>query len=86
MFPRPAGELSVDEVVPLRTAIRKALRLGIKRGGATLYDQAYAGGAMQHEFRVYGRAGDPCERCGTPIAKIVVGGRGTSFCPTCQPS
>ena len=83
---RPAGELSVDEVVPLRTAIRKALRLGIKRGGATLYDQAYAGGAMQHEFRVYGRAGEPCERCGTPIAKIVVGGRGTSFCPHCQPS
>ena len=34
--------------------------------------------------RVYGRAGEPCERCGTPIAKIVVGGRGTSFCPKCQ--
>jgi formamidopyrimidine-DNA glycosylase len=81
---RPAGELTLDEVAALREAIRKALKLGIKRGGATLYDQAYAGGAMQHEFRVYGRAGEPCERCGTPIAKIVVGGRGTSFCPTCQ--
>jgi len=81
---RPAGELSLDEVAALRAAIRKALKLGIKRGGATLYDQAYAGGAMQHEFRVYGRAGEPCERCGTPIAKTVVGGRGTSFCPTCQ--
>lgn len=81
---RPAGELTLEEVVALRTAIRKSLRLGIKRGGATLYDQAYAGGAMQHEFRVYGRGGEPCERCGTPIAKIVVGGRGTSFCPTCQ--
>jgi formamidopyrimidine-DNA glycosylase len=81
---RPAGELSLDEIAALRDSIRKALRLGIKRGGATLYDQAYAGGAMQHEFRVYGRAGEPCERCGTPIAKIVVGGRGTSFCPTCQ--
>jgi formamidopyrimidine-DNA glycosylase len=81
---RPAGELSADEVAALREAIRKALRLGIRRGGATLYDQAYAGGAMQHEFRVYGRAGEPCERCGTPIAKTVVGGRGTSFCPTCQ--
>ena len=67
-------------------AIRKALRARHPRGGATLYDQAYAGGAMQHEFRVYGRAGEPCERCGTPIAKIVVGGRGTSFCPTCQRS
>jgi len=81
---RPAGELTADEVAALREAIRKALKLGIKRGGATLYDQAYAGGAMQHEFRVYGRAGEPCERCGTPIAKTVVGGRGTSYCPTCQ--
>jgi formamidopyrimidine-DNA glycosylase len=81
---RPAGELTLDEVASLRQAVRKALKLGIKRGGATLYDQAYAGGAMQHEFRVYGRAGEPCERCGTPIAKTVVGGRGTSFCPTCQ--
>ena len=81
---RPAGELAPDEVAALRDAIRKALRLGIRRGGATLYDQAYAGGAMQHEFRVYGRSGEPCERCGEPIAKTVVGGRGTSFCPTCQ--
>jgi formamidopyrimidine-DNA glycosylase len=83
---RPAGEISADEIAALRVAIRKALRLGIKRGGATLYDQAYAGGAMQDEFRVYGRAGEPCDRCGAPIAKIVVGGRGTSFCPACQPS
>jgi formamidopyrimidine-DNA glycosylase len=81
---RPAGELTPDEIAALREAIRTVLRLGIKRGGATLYDQAYAGGAMQHEFRVYGRSGEPCERCGTPIAKTVVGGRGTSFCPTCQ--
>lgn len=81
---RSAGELTLEEVAALRDAIRKALRLGIRRGGATLYDQAYAGGAMQDEFRVYGRAGQPCDRCGTPIAKTVVGGRGTSFCPTCQ--
>ena len=81
---RPAGEITPDEVAALRKAIRKSLRLGIRRGGATLYDQAYTGGGMQHEFRVYGRAGEPCERCGTPIAKTVVGGRGTSYCPECQ--
>ena len=40
---------------------------------------------MQHEFRVYGRAGEPCERCGTPIAKTRVAGRGTWYCPVCQP-
>lgn len=81
---QPAGELSLDEIAALREAIRKALKLGIRRGGATLYDQAYAGGSMQKEFRVYGRAGEPCERCATPIAKTVVAGRGTSFCPACQ--
>jgi formamidopyrimidine-DNA glycosylase len=81
---RPAGSLDAAEVATLRDGIRKALRRGIARGGATLYDQAYAGGAMQDEFRVYGRAGEPCTRCGTPIAKTVVGGRGTSYCPHCQ--
>ncbi len=40
---------------------------------------------MQDEFRVYGRAGEPCERCGTPIERDVVAGRGTWSCPTCQP-
>jgi formamidopyrimidine-DNA glycosylase len=41
---------------------------------------------MQHEFHVYGRADEPCDRCGTPIAKTRVGGRGTWFCPACQPA
>ena len=39
---------------------------------------------MQHEFRVYGRHGEPCDRCGTPIEHIGVAGRGTWFCPHCQ--
>jgi formamidopyrimidine-DNA glycosylase len=41
---------------------------------------------MQDEFKVYGRLGEPCERCGTPIERILVGGRGTWYCPRCQPS
>ena len=81
---RPAGSLDDAEVAALRDGIRKALRRGIARGGATLYDQAYTGGAMQDEFRAYGRVGEPCKRCRTPIAKTVVGGRGTSYCPHCQ--
>jgi ribosomal protein L37AE/L43A len=40
---------------------------------------------MQDEFRVYGRDGEPCPRCGTTISKTRVGGRGTWFCPRCQP-
>ena len=83
---RPAGELSSEEVAQLRDGIRRALRLGIRRQGADLGDGAYAGGRMQHEFRVYGRTGEPCDRCGTPIEKTRAGGRGTCYCPTCQPA
>jgi formamidopyrimidine-DNA glycosylase len=82
---RPAGGLVRDEIAALREGIRKALRLGIRRGGATLYDEAFAGGSMQDEFAVYGRAGEPCRRCRTPIAKTRVAGRGTWYCPHCQP-
>ncbi len=81
---RPAGELSEGEIAALREGIRRALRKGIRRQGADLGDGTYAGGSMQHEFRVYGRAGEPCDRCGTPIEKTRAGGRGTWFCPTCQ--
>ena len=41
-------------------------------------------GGMQREFQVYGREGEACPRCGTPIERTVVAGRGTSFCPRCQ--
>lgn len=81
---RPAGELSKEEIGRLRTGIRRALRLGIRRQGADLGDGAYAGGRMQDEFRVYGREGELCDRCGTPIEKTRVGGRGTWFSPGCQ--
>ena len=81
---RPAGELEQHEIVRLRDGIRKALKLGIERQGADLGDGAYAGGRMQDEFRVYGREGEPCLRCGTPIVKARVGGRGTRYCPKDQ--
>jgi formamidopyrimidine-DNA glycosylase len=83
----PAGTLGEAQLAALRDGIRKALRLGIRRQGATLRDYRGADGArgrMQDEFRVYGRAGEPCERCGTPISKTRVAGRGTWFCPSCQ--
>lgn len=83
----PAGLLDERSVAALRDGIRKALRLGIRRQGATLRDYRGADGRrgrMQKEFNVYGRAGEPCERCGTPIAKTRAGGRGTWYCPKCQ--
>jgi formamidopyrimidine-DNA glycosylase len=80
----PAGELDPHEITALRTGIRRALRRGIERHGADLGDNTYSGGRMQDEFRAYGRGGEPCRRCRTPITKTRVAGRGTWFCPTCQ--
>jgi formamidopyrimidine-DNA glycosylase len=85
---RPSGSLTPQEVARLRKGIRAALETGIARQGATLRDYRDPDGArgrMQDEFRVYGRAGEPCPRCGTPIEKTRAGGRGTWFCPFCQP-
>jgi formamidopyrimidine-DNA glycosylase len=84
---RPAGELDPDELKALHRGIRTALKAGIERQGATLRDYRTpdgGSGAMQHEFKVYGREGEPCDRCGTPIEKIRAAGRGTWYCPNCQ--
>ena len=86
---RPAGELDEDELRALHRGIRAALKAGISRQGATLRDYRTPdgrSGGMQHEFKVYGREGEPCERCGRPIEKTRAAGRGTWFCPGCQPS
>jgi len=85
---RPANDMSPAEAARLHRSIRVALRAGIDRQGSTLSDyrtpEGNTGG-MQDEFRVYGRDGEPCSRCGTTISKTRVGGRGTWFCPRCQP-
>ena len=85
---RPGAELVTSELRALHRGIRKALEIGIARQGATLREYSTPDGSpggMQDEFRVYGRAGQPCERCGTPIEKTRAGGRGTWYCPACQP-
>jgi formamidopyrimidine-DNA glycosylase len=84
---RPASNLDAEEVSRVHRAVRAALRAGIERQGSTLSDYAApdgSAGTMQDEFRVYGLEGEPCLRCGTPIAKTRVGGRGTWYCPRCQ--
>jgi formamidopyrimidine-DNA glycosylase len=85
---RQANGLSDEELGRLVRALRTSLRTGIARQGSTLRDYAApdgAAGSMQDEFRVYGRDGESCPRCHTTIAKTRVGGRGTWFCPHCQP-
>jgi formamidopyrimidine-DNA glycosylase len=84
---RPAGTLTRGELGALRDGIRDALAMGIERQGASLRDYRDPGGQrgrMQDDFRVYGRDGEPCHRCGTPIEKIRAAGRGTWYCPSCQ--
>jgi formamidopyrimidine-DNA glycosylase len=86
---RPAASLDRAELRRLHRAIRAALEHGLSRQGSTLRDYRLpdgSGGSMQDEFRVYGRGGEPCDRCGTPISRTHVAGRTTWFCPTCQPA
>ncbi|MGD9892750.1 MAG: bifunctional DNA-formamidopyrimidine glycosylase/DNA-(apurinic or apyrimidinic site) lyase [Dehalococcoidia bacterium] len=86
---RPAGTLTVEEVQRLHEAVRQVLELAIQLQGSSA--SSYVGGlgqrgSMQDEWRAYQRTGEPCRTCGTPIERIRVGGRGTHFCPQCQPS
>jgi formamidopyrimidine-DNA glycosylase len=83
----PAATLGPEEVKALYRGVRESLRAGIRRQGSTLRDYRLPNGeegGAQHEFKVYGRGGEPCDRCGTPIDKIRVAGRGTWYCPRCQ--
>jgi formamidopyrimidine-DNA glycosylase len=67
----------------LHEAVRKVLKEGIRRNGASI-DWVYRGGEFQNYFRVYDREGKPCSVCGTKIQRILVGQRSTHFCPKCQ--
>jgi len=81
---RSTDSLSDGEIRSLWRGIRAALRNGLRYDGASI-DWVYRGGDFQNHFRVYQRTGEACPACGTPIARMVVGQRGTHFCPTCQP-
>ena len=77
---RPAASLGAGELAGLARAIRAVLRDGLRRPGR------YAREEEVDRLDVYGRAGEPCRRCGTTIARIVQAGRSTCFCPSCQPA
>lgn len=80
---RAVDTLSAEELEHLYGAIRQALTAGINHKGAS-FDSVYRGGEFQDHFQVYGRTDEPCVACGTPIIRIVLGGRSTHFCPNCQ--
>jgi formamidopyrimidine-DNA glycosylase len=85
---RPAGRLTTSQLARLREAIEDALQAGIDAKGASIDDFRHVDGArgsFQDRFLVHRRAGEPCVRCGRPVRKLVVGGRGTYVCERCQP-
>lgn len=81
---RLSHTLSLEEAGRLLDAIRAVLAEGIRRNGASI-DWVYRGGDFQNTFRVYQRTGLPCPTCGHPVERIVIGQRGTHYCPVCQP-
>lgn len=76
--------LTREKADKLHQAIREVLQEGITRNGASI-DWVYRGGDFQNYFQVYQRQGESCTTCGTKIERILVGQRGTHFCPNCQP-
>jgi len=84
---RRAGSLTRAEAARLRDAIREVLTEAIRKRGTTV--QAYRDGAGEAGeyapfLRVYGRAGEPCPVCGTPIRRVVISNRSAFYCPRCQ--
>lgn len=82
-----AGAISIERYQQLATSIQSVLSRAIQQGGTTLRDfvnEAGKPGYFQQTLNVYGRAGQPCNRCGTSICTIRLGQRATFFCPHCQ--
>jgi formamidopyrimidine-DNA glycosylase len=84
---RHAGRLTRAELARLRDALIKVLTEAIQLGGSSVSDYVDADGVagfFQLRHHVYSRTGQPCRVCGTPIKRIVIGGRSTHYCPKCQ--
>jgi formamidopyrimidine-DNA glycosylase len=85
---RRAGTLAPGEAARLHDALLETLQAGIDHNGSSI--DTFVGpegdrGAFQEILNVYGRAGEPCRICGAAVRKVELGGRGTHFCPRCQP-
>lgn len=83
-----AAKLSLPRCDQLVKSIRSTLAASILQGGSSLRDFVDSNGKsgyFQQSYAVYGRSGEPCGTCGTPIKQIVQGQRSTFYCPTCQP-
>ncbi len=82
-----ANRLSRPRADRLHAAIRAVLQRAVEHGGSTLRNFSSATGESGHfqlQAAVYGRAGQPCPQCGTPVRQIRQGQRSSFFCPQCQ--
>ena len=85
---RSAGSVGPREAQRLHAAILETLQAGIDHEGSSIesfIDPAGQRGRFQEILNVYQRTGEPCRACGTIVERVVVGGRGTHYCPHCQP-
>jgi formamidopyrimidine-DNA glycosylase len=85
---RPADSLTPGEYRELHAAIQHILKAAIESKGASIANYIRPGGELGHAhfaFKVAHKRGENCPRCGTPLQRIVVRGRGTYLCPKCQP-
>lgn len=83
----PANLLSEMQLATLRQNIISEMARAIAHHGTTVHSFSNVFGEVgqfQNELQAYGRVDQPCLRCGTPLVKIKVGQRGTTFCPVCQ--
>jgi formamidopyrimidine-DNA glycosylase len=88
IHPLTAGARAAPHAATILSSARRILTRAIRSGGTTIRDYRRSDGSsgtFQGRLAVYGRDGEPCLRCGTPVERIVVSQRGTHFCPRCQP-
>ena len=84
---RRAASLTCDRLRQLHRAVQEVLREAIELGGSSVSDYVNADGEegfFQLRHRVYGREGEPCLVCGTPIKRVVIAGRSSHYCSHCQ--
>jgi formamidopyrimidine-DNA glycosylase len=84
---RRASSLTREDLRRLYLAVQEVLREAIALGGSSVSDYVDADGEegfFQLQHRVYGREGEPCLVCKTPIKRVVIAGRSSHYCPKCQ--
>ncbi len=84
---RRASSLTKEDLPRLYLALQEVLKEAIALGGSSVSDYVDSDGEegfFQLQHRVYGREGEPCLVCRTPVKRVVIGGRSSHYCPKCQ--